>query len=524
MRVRGRRMVTVGLVALLALGGAACSRSDRGGEEVAAVRPLDLMASVEGAGSARWAARIDSTFSAFDDGAGLQARVVGDIEGITDYEREISESLMSMRWEPVLPEGAVDEIGPVTTLHMEERRIGDDRWSREWVDGDEPGGWQQTSGAEFEDVGEAIEGSGQGEGQVDEWTEDEEWAEDDEWVEDEWVEDEWVNSDGDEEWEDEEWEDESAGLSFLLDPDRLDPVGVVELLREEVDLTEAGREERDGVATTRYRGTVEVAGSDEDLWPPGTEQGEVEVWVDDQGRLREVVAGGLEMRLWDFGVAVDVEPPTDLSDEGDWLSALDAAKVSGPWQAAATGTTGDLSWTVFAAPAREGDVEVTCRTLEVDGARAEWSDEEEEMALGLYDDEMLFPHHDGVVATCGSSAFGFGMGMGGPVSDPALQVLVAGGGWSMDDADLVAFVVSPRFRSAPLRVVADGEVVELPLDGSGLVVWDASTVPGVTAVELDSGAVRCPVVGDADVGLGGVTHPGDIASVLAYSLQPCVWT
>lgn len=132
-------------------------------------------------------------------------------------------------------------------------------------------------------------------------------------------------------------------------PAHIDPRGFlrwIESTAEEV--TRVGTEVRDGVSTTRYRAIldpekVQAATGTPEL-PEGSEVrfDPMDVWVDAQGRLREVAfgttstIGGLEstvrgsMRLFDFGVPVDVEVPTGAEVTDDPLPSGVAPPGEGP--------------------------------------------------------------------------------------------------------------------------------------------------------------------------------------------------
>lgn len=134
-------------------------------------------------------------------------------------------------------------------------------------------------------------------------------------------------------------------------PAHVDPRGFlrwIETTAEEV--TRVGTEVRDGVSTTRYRAIldpekVQAATGAAEL-PEGSEVrfDPMDVWVDAQGRLREVTfgttstIGGLEstvrgsMRLFDFGVPVDFDVPTGAEVTDDPLPSA----VASPGQGAAT--------------------------------------------------------------------------------------------------------------------------------------------------------------------------------------------
>lgn len=79
------------------------------------------------------------------------------------------------------------------------------------------------------------------------------------------------------------------------------------------------------------------------------------------------------------------------------------------------------------------------------------------------------------------------------MAEPAVQALVSleslvGGG------EVLGLVVSPRFSAAPVAIEVDGAAREVALDAAGVAVVTAAQTAGMTAVLLDDGAVRCPVV------------------------------
>lgn len=483
--MRALRVGAVGVLAGLVLAGCGGSGGD-GAEAVETVKPIDLLAAVEGTGSVRWEASVDARID--DTGLGLGAtsfRVVGDIEGATDYEAGASESRLTMRFEVDPPEGAVDEPAPAVDQHVETREVGDESWQREWAGDDEPGPWVAMDWADEEvTVGdEADEPEEDGRGGM---------------AGAEPAPDEWEPAP-----DEEEVAEEPDDLSYLLDPTQLDPATVVEALRDLVpDLAAVGDEELDGVRATRYEGSLALAGSeDAALWPEGTERGTVEVWLDEQGRLRRAVAGGLELRMWDFGADLAIAAPSEVADDDEVSGFGGWAEVTGEWREETRAEAGGRTWALWAAPGVQQGTEVVCRTLEEVGAPATEADD----AL------VSLPTHGGALATCGAG--GFALFFAGTVSDPAVQVLSPARGF--DEVGPVGFVVSPRFRSGPVRIVlAEGEVVELPVDGAGLALWDPEGDPAVEAVELDGGGVRCPVPVPEDEEAG--------PWALVYGLGPCV--
>lgn len=487
---RTRRTLLVALAVSLATVGAGCGGGGAE-DEVTVEAPLDLLSAIEDAGSARVSVRIDddAPSDGLDDGFGTW-RVRGEVQGVAAFDDVRSSFAGSIEVAVELPDGAVDEPPAPLAWDLELRAVGDESWTRESSSG-EWGPWvQEMDHEEFEEVGEPIDDGDESGDAVDGEVEDGELD------------------------EDEEGDDPFA----LLDPASFDPAGFVEALRDAADgFTEVGPDDVRGDATTRYRVALDPSIGETGDWY-GLD-GQVEVWLDARERLRRVRGGAIEMELWDFGVPVDVEPPADAVDIDDSDAVgFGEAEVVGEWELQAEGTTGDHAWEVFSAPARHGDVDVTCRTLEIVGAEVieeEW-----------YGDEgPLFPQHEGVSAVCGPGVFFFG----GGVADPALQV-VGDQDFSSEPTGLVAFVVSERFRGGPVRVVLDGaDPVELPLNGEGLVVWDASTTATVVAVELDGGAVRCPVsspFGELEDGAEGEAEEDEYAPTAAEQLSggtaPCV--
>lgn len=124
-------------------------------------------------------------------------------------------------------------------------------------------------------------------------------------------------------------------LEELMQVQQSDPTQALQYLRgASDDFEEVGEEEVRGVATTHYRGTIDLRKAAEQLPEDARESveraielmGTVElpfdVWIDDDGMARRMKyeqplpsAGGeagameLTMELFDFGVEVDVEPP-----------------------------------------------------------------------------------------------------------------------------------------------------------------------------------------------------------------------
>jgi hypothetical protein len=118
----------------------------------------------------------------------------------------------------------------------------------------------------------------------------------------------------------------------LLTPTTVDPSALLEELRQAgVAVTEAGREDVRGVATTHYHGTV-------DLQEAGAGPVELDAWIDDTGIVRraqasarlEDVTATFTAELYDLGAGVSIEVPpadavADLGGLGD-LAGLFGAR------------------------------------------------------------------------------------------------------------------------------------------------------------------------------------------------------
>lgn len=445
-------------VAALALVGvvAGCGRGD-GTEEVAVVRELDVLQGVESAGSARIALEMDLETPI--------AHVVGRAEGVVAYPAGDVALTAVISTGTDLPEDAVDEVLPPTPFHQEIRRRGDEGWHRTWVEGDEPGAWQATQ--LFRGVDEAWSAAG---------------------------------------------------------PLPIDPAALLDRLREEArSFTEVGREEVRGDATTRYRARIDRAAFEEGLglWSDGTEdEVTIDVWVDDDDRLRRLEAGGLTLELWDFGVPVEVEVPTDIDEDGAFED-LDRMfpQLAGEWAEQSAGTTAGVGWSVFSAEGRVRDTATTCRTFETtEGVHLPGLGELAEMA-GREGLDLPVPVHGDALATCGSGFLSTSLGRFVP--DPAVQVLTP---MAFDGPPLVAFVVAPRFAEGGIRLIRDGaEPVDLVPDAAGVAVWDGSGSPAVTSVELDGGAVSCGLASLGGLGDGtGLVPEEAIMGALGPGPDPCV--
>lgn len=117
------------------------------------------------------------------------------------------------------------------------------------------------------------------------------------------------------------------------------PALYLQLLRNTADLREVGQETIANVPTTRYRGTVDYAAALDALTPElraqaeqklaesGLETSVVDVWIDEQGQLRQFAqkanspAGTVEVQMLfqEYGVPVDIALPadTDTVDIGE---------------------------------------------------------------------------------------------------------------------------------------------------------------------------------------------------------------
>lgn len=452
-----RTMRTAAVALALATVIAGCGRGG-GTEEVAVVRQLDLLQGVEAEGSARISVTIDAEVPFEEEGVGLGSatRMSMDSEGVVAFGGETSTWSGTWAVEGVPPEGSVDELAPTPAFRFEEITLDGGRWARMWIDGEEAPAW--------EDLGRL----------------------------------------------DEAYDAAEAGGDLLANPFAIDPARFLEQLRDEAgSVTQVGEEEVRGAATTRYRAEVDaaavaVAGVDPD------EATTVDVWVDEEDRLRRVEAGDMVVELWDFGTPVEAEEPADVTDGSDLgnVGRVFFTQVTGEWEAVARGVTGGVGWTVHAAPGDHQGSATTCRTLELDGDPVPEGagDVVDGYAEGIVG-ELPLPTHDGVLAACGND--GFGGFPGGFVPEPSVQVLTADsameimGGMGDEPAAagpvLVGFVVAPRRVAGGLTLVRAGaEPVEVPLDAAGVAVWDGAGSRPVVAIELDGGAIRCSLLGEAE--------------------------
>lgn len=417
-----RRRARVALTALVALVAVGCGRSDDP-EEVTTVREIDLLAETSEAGTFRMTLVAEEVV---DDDAGVVTRGTTEMAGVVDPATGAFD--FEGRFEEVheAPEGAVDDLDLGQRVDMAMRSDGTSRWVRMGTDGS--GTWLD-------------------------WSEDED--------------DEGLEVDEDADW-----------LSGDL---MLDPMAYLARIREQATtFTEVGRDEVAGVATTRYRATVEGDGTQT-----------VDLWLDDDDRPRRVEADEVTMELTDYGVPVEVVVPDDVGDEEEDFLALVAAfgpRVTGDWTLLARGAVAGQGWEVYEVDAVVGEVATHCWTFELEDAEPDPSFAEMEPGLGFLD---AFPAHDGHDATCPGGVRG-----GGRSSDPALTPV--GGSLFSFEPGAAGLRVSDRFADAPVELVLDdGEVVELPLTG-GVAVWDAGTIaPGTEVVEvlLADGSVSCPVDG-----------------------------
>lgn len=467
-----RRATALVLVVVVALVAAGCGQPE-GDEDVAVVEDLDLLEGVEAAGTARVATTVEVDVPE-DLGAPVSLGFTLETEGVVSFADGSSRTTGTMEVRHQPPEDSVDVPIPRPVEHFEAISTPEGHWSRSWTDDGEPSSWTSIPLPE-DDVEDEDEGG-----------------------------------------------DMPAAL--LGDPSALDPHGFLEELREHAGtVTLVGEEEVRGDPTRRYRASV--AAEDVgvlDLDDDGSGRVDVDVWIDDQDRLRRVEAGMVTAEVWDFGAALDVEPPTDVADPEarfDESSLPGAAEVVGEWAPAATGTVGAATWTVFAAPGESQGHETTCRTFEVSGPGIERSPLD---ALGgaASDMGLPIPNHDGALATCGNGMLGAVLGF---VPDPALQVLVddaAMGSWQSDVPPLVGFALGAAHRTGGLALVlADGQRVELEPDAGGIAVWAADGVAPLEAVELDGGAVRCQVDAAADEDADG-SFDGDDVMARGWGWSP----
>lgn len=454
----------VGVVLALVAVVAGCGRGGDA-EEVTVVRELDVLEGVEATGSARVAVTVDLELEepvmGPDDAEDLSTvRISGTGEGVMGFGADRYEIATATTFEG---EGIADPA-PGVVQHAEVRRIDGRMWTRVWNEDEEAGSWIETPvpAADDDDVfGNVLQ----------------------------------------------------------------DPSVILERLRDEArSFTEAGPDEVRGDATTRWRAEVdrEAVDSGEGLWTD--EDGDVvsvDVWIDDQDRLRRIEAGGLTLELWDFGVDVDVEVPADVlempggPDTGAALDAMEEVlpQVEGEWTAQATGSTADTDWTVFSAPGSMDGEATTCRTFELagDGPVGEVPPMVEDLPVAM---------HGATFATCGNGTVATTRGRF--EAEPDVQILVP-----MADPPpaLVAFVVAPGRAAGGIRLVRDGaDAVELAVDASGVAVWDGTGSPGVTAVELDGGSVTCAIAdlpGFAGGTDGGGFDPEGAMARAGVVLEPC---
>jgi hypothetical protein len=132
---------------------------------------------------------------------------------------------------------------------------------------------------------------------------------------------------------------QQAGLNLgsLAQLQQSDPTQALSYLKGALDdVDEVGEETQRGEETTHYRGTIDLRKASASL-PPDSQRGiedaiaslgtsrlPVDVWVDDEGRIRKMrfsadpdgagpnSAGTVEIELYDFGTTADVQvPPAD---------------------------------------------------------------------------------------------------------------------------------------------------------------------------------------------------------------------
>jgi hypothetical protein len=124
---------------------------------------------------------------------------------------------------------------------------------------------------------------------------------------------------------------EESGLELGQLVQNDNPALYLQLLLNAPDLSRVGQETVADVPTTHYRGTVDYAAALDALTPElraqaeqklaqsGLEAAVVDVWIDEQGQLRQFAqeaaspAGTVEVRMVfeEYGVPVDVAPPAD---------------------------------------------------------------------------------------------------------------------------------------------------------------------------------------------------------------------
>lgn len=471
MRFRG---VVAGLSAVAVLAAGCGDGSDDATDEVSTVT-LDLLDTTVEGGTVRVEMTVDDVpWAPSSGGAGTQASA--ELTGVVDLEAGESDLTSTLDVEPIAPDGGVDPVlaqGPTT---FQIREVDGRTFVRQWSEGagdDTP--WIEDTDADLDDDGEGDDG-------VDVETH----------------------------------ADDDSLLGKLFDPTGFDPEGALEALREVTDVvTEEGRDEVRGEPTTRYRAVVDGDDVGEDVDIEGEEP--LDVWIDDEGRLRRVEVATLRLDLFDYGVPVEIDVPTDIgsSDDSDAWFGMTQPKLVGEWTVEATGTTpAGTGWTVFAAPHELDGVPFTCRTLELDGDGPLDRISEAFGDSGVWG---MIPNHDGVAATCGYSSW-----FGTPTTnDPSVQILQPGITAAADPTDgLIAFAVDDRWRGGPVRLVRDGaDDVELSVDPSGLATW-VPEGPSLTEVWLGGDAVRCDVSGVSDMAHEDEGEGDDDAEGVADELIP----
>jgi len=228
------------------------------------------------------------------------------------------------------------------------------------------------------------------------------------------------------------------------------------------------------------------------------------------------------------------------SSFGDFLPRT----TLGAWSRQSAGATAGIPWEVFVAPGDVAGRSTTCRTFEADLPTVPMPDPFDELAPGEttaeedpaevtvpeedpeLPDEVTavfdaMPKHGEVFATCGD---GYLTPFSSTRLRPVVQLLTAGsstlglalGGEipSPDAPELVAFAISADHPTRSLRVeFADGSTAALPVDGSGVVVWDATAAGAIRRLVLVDSGISCAVGQDGlyepDADAGSEDGSGD---------------
>ncbi len=323
MRSRG---LLAGMAAVAVLAAGCGDGSDDATEEVSTVT-IDLLGETEAAGSARIALAFDGEQPGF--GEGLHTTL--GLEGVIDFEAREHDLAGEIEMRSLLPEGSVDEPAPPSRGALAMRRVDGTSYDR-WTTDDAPDApWTRALDEAEVDPSDAptettvVEGA-------------------DEEIEVEGEEGS-VTIDGDEVVvedvpdDDADDEDRSAlDALFSLDGD-LDPTAVLDQVQDmATTFTEVGREDVRGTPTTHHR--AEIDPDDMPSLAVADVEPVVDVWVDDDGRLRRLELGPARLELWDFGVEVEVEEPSPVadpdgpdSDVGPFASPVE----SGEWALQASG-------------------------------------------------------------------------------------------------------------------------------------------------------------------------------------------